>query len=90
MCKPSNKTTYAAQTQVAMAVAKEKARIGRDQEINVVVLPERKGLLDMFLERQEEGAMDAIPSDARVLLRWVRLLGDSQILARLPFDLKIR
>jgi protease-4 len=75
---------------VAMAVAKEKARIGRDQEINVVVLPERKGLLDMLLERQEEGAMDAVPSDARVLLRWVRLLGDSQILARLPFDLKIR
>ena len=51
---------------------------------------ERKGLLDMFLERQEEGAMDAVPSDVRVLLRWVRLLGDSQILARLPFDLKIR
>jgi protease-4 len=75
---------------VALAVAKEKAKIARDQEVNVVVLPERKGFLDLLLERQEEGAMDAVPSDARVLLRWVRLLGGSQILARLPFDLKIR
>jgi protease-4 len=75
---------------VAMAMAKEKARIGRDQEVNLVILPERKGFLDLLLERQEEGALEAVPSDARVLLRWVRLLGDSQILARLPFDLKIR
>jgi hypothetical protein len=71
-------------------VAKEKARIGRDQEVNVVVLPERKGFLDLLLERQEEGPVDALPKDARLLLRWVRLLRDSQVLARLPFDLKIR
>jgi len=75
---------------VALDLAKEKARIGRDQEVNLVILPERKGFLDLLLERQEEGALEAVPSDARVLLRWVRLLGDSQILARLPFDLKIR
>ena len=75
---------------VALAVAKEKARIARDQEVNLVILPERKGFFDLLMERQEEGALDAVPSDARVLLRWVRLLGDSQILARLPFDLKIR
>jgi protease-4 len=75
---------------VALAVAKEKAKIARDQEVHVVVLPERKGFLDLLMERQEEGALDAVPTDARVLLRWVRLLGDSQILARLPFDLKIR
>jgi protease IV len=75
---------------VALDLAKEKARIGRDQEVNLVVLPERKGFLDLLLERQEEGALDSVPSDARVLLRWVRLLRDSQVLARLPFDLKIR
>jgi protease-4 len=75
---------------VALDVAKEKAKIARDQEVNVVVLPERKGFLDLLMERQEEGALDAVPTDARVLLRWVRLLGDSQVLARLPFDLKIR
>jgi protease-4 len=75
---------------VALDVAKEKARIGRDQDVSVVILPERKGLLDMLLERQEEGASDALPSDARALLRWARLLRDSQLLARLPFDLKIR
>jgi protease-4 len=75
---------------VALAVAKEKAKIDRDQEVQVVILPERKGFLDLLLERQEEGALDAVPSEARALLRWVRVLGDSQILARLPFDLKIR
>jgi protease-4 len=74
----------------ALEVAKEKARIGREQDVNVVVLPERKGLLDLLLERQEEGPVDALPADARALLRWVRLLSDSQPLARLPFDLKIR
>jgi len=75
---------------VALDLAKEKARIGRDQDVTVVILPERKGFLDLLLERQEEGAMDAVPSDARALLRWARLLRDSQPLARLPFDLKIR
>jgi protease-4 len=75
---------------VALDVAKEKARIGRNQDVNLVILPERKGFLDMLLERQEEGAMDAVPSDARVLLRWARLLRDSQVLARLPFELKVR
>ena len=75
---------------VALDVAKQKAHIGRDQDVSVVILPERKGLLDMLLERQEEGASDALPSDARALLRWARLLRDSQLLARLPFDLKIR
>ena len=75
---------------VALAVAKEKARIARDQEVSVVILPERKGFLDLLLERQEEGPSDALPSDARTLLRWARLLRDSQVLARLPFDLKIR
>ena len=75
---------------VALAVAKEKAKIARDQDVSVVILPERKGFLDMLLERQEEGATDALPSDARTLLRWARLLRDSQPLARLPFDLKIR
>jgi protease-4 len=75
---------------VALDVDKQKAHIGRDQDVSVVILPERKGLLDMLMERQEEGASDALPSDARALLRWARLLRDSQVLARLPFDLKIR
>jgi protease-4 len=75
---------------VALDVAKEKARIARDQDVQVVILPERKGFLDLLLERQEEGVLDAAPSEARALLRWVRVLSDSQILARLPFDLKIR
>jgi protease-4 len=75
---------------VALAVAKEKAQIAASQEVSLVILPERKGFLDLLLEHQEEGAMGALPSDARTLLRWARLLRDSQPMARLPFDLKIR
>jgi protease-4 len=75
----------------ALALAKERARIGKDQEVQVVVLPERKGLLETILERQEDGAVEvALPRDVRSLLRWSRLFGDGGLTARLPFDLRIR
>ena len=41
---------------VALGLAKERARIGKDQDVNLVVLPERKGFLETILERQEDGA----------------------------------
>ena len=59
---------------VALDLAKEKARIGRDQEVNLVILPERKGFLETILERQEDGmeaTMAALPLDVRHLLRWM-------------------
>ncbi|PYQ51562.1 MAG: hypothetical protein DMF78_13170, partial [Acidobacteria bacterium] len=75
---------------VALGVAKERAHIGRDQEVNLVVLPERKGLIETILERQDEGVGAALPRDLRVLLRWARSFGQAQVLARLPFDLQVR
>jgi protease-4 len=75
---------------VALGVAKERAHIGKDQEVNLVVLPERKGLIETILERQEEGVEAALPRDVRMLLRWARSLGQAQVLARLPFDLQVR
>jgi protease IV len=76
---------------VALALAKERARIGADQEVQLVVLPERKGLLETILERQEDGLGDVrVPRDVKSLLRWSRLLGDGGLMARLPFDLRIR
>jgi protease-4 len=76
--------------EVALALAKDKAKIPAGQEVRLVVLPERKGLFETFLERQEEGLETALPDDVRALLRWATLLRDGQPLTRLPFELRIR
>lgn len=76
---------------VALQVAKEKAGIGKDQEVRLVVLPERKGLLETLLERQEEGVETRmLPRDIGLLLRWAQVLGNGRPSARLPFDLRVR
>jgi protease-4 len=79
---------------VAIDIARERAKIAKGQEVNLVVVPERKGLLETILERQEEevGASTTkiLPRDVREFLRWVGFLGDGQLVARLPFDLTIR
>jgi protease-4 len=77
---------------VAVGLAKERAKIAAGQDIHLVVLPERKGLLETILERQEEevGARAMLPRELRDFLRWARFLGDGQLVARLPFDLQIR
>ena len=77
---------------VAIAVAKERAKIDADDEVALVLVPERKGLIETILERQEEevGESTMLPRDLRAFLRWARHLGDGQIAARLPFDLQVR
>jgi protease-4 len=79
---------------VAVGLAKERAKIDKGQEVNLVVMPERKGLLETILERQEEevgeSTMVGVPREVREFMRWASLLGDGQLAARLPFDLKIR
>ena len=78
--------------EVALGIAKERARIDKDQEINLVVLPERKGLIETILERQEDSAeaMAVLPDDLRRIARWVHALAQGDTLARLPFDLQVR
>lgn len=76
--------------EVALGLAKERARIAKDEEVNLVVLPERKSLLETILERQEEGMEAALPRDLRRLARWAHALSHGGILARLPFDLQVR
>jgi protease-4 len=75
---------------VALALAKERAKIPATQEVRLVVLPERKGLLETFLERQDEGLETALPDDLRALLRWAVQLRNGQPLTRLPFELRVR
>jgi len=76
---------------VALQVVKEKAGIGKDQEVHLVLLPERKGLLEQLLERQDEDVeARVLPRDIRAVLHWARVLGDGRPTARLPFNLRIR
>jgi protease-4 len=76
---------------VAVEMAKERAGIPRSQEVTLLVLPERKGLLEAFLERQEEVAVEkALPADVRAFLRWAGLLDGRSPIARLPFELRFR
>jgi protease IV len=75
--------------ETALLAAKEKAGIPREREIDLVVLPERKGLFETLLERQEDEVSAALPADLKLLLRFVGILGDGAPMARLPFDLRI-
>jgi protease-4 len=75
---------------VAVELAKERAGIRKDQEVRLVVVPERKGLLETLLERQEEGVDTLLPADLLAVLRWARVLNDGRPAARLPFDLRVR
>jgi protease-4 len=75
---------------VAIGIAKEKAHIGKDTEVRLVILPEPKGLLETLLERQEEGVQTLLPPDLRTITRWAAVLRNGQPAARLPFDLHIR
>jgi protease-4 len=75
--------------ETALKLAKRKAKLG-EGEVRIVVLPERKGLIETLLQHQEEGADSAIPAELRGLLKWATLLARGRPLARLPFELKIR
>jgi protease-4 len=75
----------------AVQTARDRARIPRGQEVQLVVLPQRKGLLETLLERQDEDVLTrALGPAAASLLRWAAALGDRGPIARVPFDLAVR
>jgi protease-4 len=79
----------------AVQTARERARIPKGQEVQLVVLPQRKGLLESLLERQDEdvlarGVGRAHAAAAASLLRWATALGDGGPIAHVPFDLAVR
>lgn len=73
----------------ALSLAKQKAHIPDEQEVALLVLPERKSVWETLLERQED-VSEAVPGDIRALLRWTRLLSRGGPAAHLPFELRIR
>jgi protease-4 len=74
----------------AVRIAREKARIPRGQDVQLVVLPRRKGLLETLLERQDEDVAARALGPAAALLRWATALGDQGPIARVPFELAVR
>jgi protease-4 len=83
---------------VAVSMAKERAKIGKDTEVALTVLPEKKSFFETVLERQEEGALGTeeaallkiAPRDVRGALALARELGDRVPVTRLPFELTVR
>jgi protease-4 len=77
----------------ALEIAKEKAKITKDTEVELVVLPERKGLLETLLEEDDsmmESRLESrLPEDIRALVRWAIAVRNGLPSARLPFDLRI-
>ena len=64
---------------MAVNLAKERAKIGADQEVALLVLPEKKSFFETVLERQEEGAMLKLaPRDVRGAVALARVLGELQ------------
>jgi protease-4 len=74
----------------AVLLAKDRARIARSQDVHLIVLPARKGLLETILERQEDSLETALPADIRALLRWAHTSARGGLFARLPYHLSVR
>ena len=63
----------------------------RGRRSSIVVLPQRKGLLETLMERQDEDVLArALGPGAASFLRWATELGDRGPIARVPFDLQVR
>jgi protease-4 len=75
----------------AVALAKEKAGIPASEEVQLVSLPEEKGLFELLRERREEDVgLRLLGPEARALLRLAAVFGDQGPLARMPFELRVR
>jgi protease IV len=74
----------------AINLAKEKAGVSQAAEVTIVHLPERRGFLEAFFDRETPAILvGAVPADARSLLRWARMTQSGPILARIPFEVQI-
>lgn len=75
----------------ALDLAREKARIGADEAIAIVVLPERKGFFDMLMEQPDEAAgLGRLGAELQQALVRADRLFDGRPLALLPYQLTIR
>jgi protease-4 len=76
---------------LAVTLAREKAGIAKDQAVQLIVVPEPKGFLELLMERQDdEVAVRLLGTRAVSLLRWAQALGGGAPIARMPFELAVR
>jgi protease-4 len=77
--------------EVAVDLARKRARIPAGQDVQLIVLPETKGFWETLLERQDEDVhIRALGFETRSVVRWARALSVSGPNARLPFELAVR
>jgi protease-4 len=75
----------------AVDIARARARIAKGQDVQIVVLPRRRGFLETLMERQDEDVLArTLGPGAASFLRWATELGDRGPIARVPFDLQVR
>jgi protease-4 len=76
--------------ETAFEVAREKAKIGKGEELQILVLPRQRSFLETLMERQEEGVESRLlDAKARSLLRFAARLSGGGPIARLPFELAV-
>jgi protease IV len=72
----------------AIALVKEKAKLGKTEEVELVVLPEPKTFFETLFE--DESVLESrLPQNIRALAHWARSLQSGIPSTRLPFDLRI-
>jgi protease-4 len=76
---------------MAVRLARERARIPAGQDVQLVVLPESKGFFATLMERQNEDvSVRVLGREAASLVRWGLALSESGPIARLPFELRVK
>lgn len=74
----------------ALDLAREKAGIGKDQEVTLVLLPERKGFFESLFDRDSPAVrLAGLPAQVTAMLRWAEIMNGPHVAARLPFELSI-
>jgi protease-4 len=75
----------------ALKVARERGRIGKEQEVDLLILPEKKSFIEMLLQREDDEVVArGLPADLRAVVRWARLLAEGGPVARVPFEMRVR
>jgi protease-4 len=74
----------------ALDLAKQRARIDEDEELEIVVLPTQKTLWETLFDDEDTLLESHLPPHVRALLRWARSTSGGFLSARLPFELRIR
>jgi len=75
----------------ALGVLREKAGLGATQPVELVVVPEPKGLFELLFAQPEETSIAAaLPAELRTALGWMSFFGDGVPIARIPYGLRLR